>query len=107
MSEVKNNVDSSSAAQKNNNEIRMKIVSETGETFRGFVKSISVPSFNGEITVLPNHIPIISKLRDGVVIANDVNGTGHKFKIATGFLMFNNNSCLITVEQLEEISNAA
>ncbi len=37
------------------------------------VDSVSLPTVNGEITVLPNHIPLITALRHGVITLRNEN----------------------------------
>lgn len=61
-----------------------KLVFEDGE-----IDSVTVPTSLGEITILPNHIPLISKVVPGEVI---VRKKGSEQMIATldGFLRLNN-----------------
>lgn len=55
--------------------------------FDGEIKSINLPTKNGEITVLENHLPIITQTLPGVIHLLDVSGTSSAITINTdGFL---------------------
>lgn len=43
----------------------LEIVSPQGIIFEGEVSSVTLPSYNGEITILPNHTPLFTKLSEG------------------------------------------
>lgn len=48
--------------------INLKIITLEGVFFSGEVSEIILPTEMGQITVLPNHIPLISKVKDGSLI---------------------------------------
>lgn len=43
----------------------LKIVTPDGVTYESEIDQVSVPTQNGEITILPHHIPLISVLKAG------------------------------------------
>lgn len=45
--------------------MELKILKLDGVKFDGKVSSVSLPSKDGEITILPNHIPLITILKKG------------------------------------------
>jgi F-type H+-transporting ATPase subunit epsilon len=45
----------------------LKIYSLEGTKFEGTVSQVSLPTTSGEITVLKNHIPLITTLKSGIV----------------------------------------
>lgn len=47
--------------------MELKIYTLDGTKFEGKVSQVSLPTSNGEITVLPNHIPLITILKKGIV----------------------------------------
>lgn len=47
--------------------LQFKIVTPERVVFEDKVDSVSMPTAEGEITVLPNHIPLVSLLRAGVL----------------------------------------
>ena len=48
--------------------IRVDLITPDGSTFTGDVDSISLPTPDGEITVLPHHIPLITIVIPGTVM---------------------------------------
>lgn len=47
--------------------MELKIYSLDGTQFEGHVSQVSLPTPNGEITILKNHLPIITTLSKGVI----------------------------------------
>ncbi len=47
--------------------MELKIYSLEGTLFEGTVSQVSLPTTSGEITVLKNHIPLITTLKSGVI----------------------------------------
>lgn len=62
-----------------------EIVSPQGIVFKGNIESVCLPTFAGQITVLPHHTPIFTKLDEGEV---DITLDGKKTTIIIngGFL---------------------
>lgn len=62
------------------------IVASVGETlFDGAAMSVTVPGIAGEMTLLPNHEPIVSPLRAGTVTVRETLGE-KSFSIESGVL---------------------
>ncbi len=68
-----------------------EIVSPLGIVFNGEAESVSVPSFQGILTVLPNHAPLFTKLSEGEVEIR-TKDKDLAFVISGGFLEIKNNS---------------
>lgn len=75
--------------------MNLKISSPEGVIFNGDVEKITLPTEDGAITVLPNHIPLVSVLKPGVVVLwfkkqeaknelDDFVHDGETFKISIG-----------------------
>lgn len=79
--------------------IQLKILSKNGIRFSGDVKSITLPSITGEITILPQHISLLSALGKGVVKFLPCSGEKLSIKISSGFVRFVNNECTLTIEE--------
>lgn len=47
--------------------IHLTILNLKEKIFEGNVKSITLPGDAGELTVLPNHVPIITAIREGSI----------------------------------------
>lgn len=60
-------------------------IATVGETlYDGLAVSLTVPSANGEITVLADHEPIVSVLREGVIIVRMSEGEPKRFEVTHG-----------------------
>ena len=70
------------------------------------VDSVTIPSFEGEMTILMDHIPLITFLRPGII---KVEGTKQsQFFVEEGTVEFSNNTLIIlssTVTSIENIKN--
>ena len=49
----------------------IEIISPEKKLLSNKVNSVTIPSFEGEMTILSNHIPLITFLRPGIVKIND------------------------------------
>ncbi len=52
--------------------------------YEGETESVTIPTVDGEITVLPHHIPLITRLKAGTVISRQSGATVREFPIAGG-----------------------
>ena len=70
------------------------------------VDSVTIPSFEGEMTILVDHIPLITFLRPGIT---KVEGSKQsQFFVEEGTVEFSNNTLIIlssTITSLESIKN--
>lgn len=73
------------------NEFLLEILSPDGVIYQETVEAVILPTVQGEITVLPHHAPIFTKLTEGEIV---INNGGKKFYIAIsgGFLEVNKHS---------------
>ncbi len=75
----------------NVNDINFEIVSPQGIVFQGIINAVTLPAYNGTITVLPHHAPLFTKLTEGEVIIKK-DGKETSVVISGGFLEVKNNS---------------
>ena len=70
------------------------------------VNSVTIPSFEGEMTILVDHIPLITFLRPGII---KVEGNKQsQFFVEEGTVEFSNNTLIIlssTITSIENIKN--
>lgn len=66
-------------------ELELKIVSLKEVVIHDYVDSVTLPTKAGEITVLPNHAPLISHLSKGTILAK-TEGRQKPFEIEGGFM---------------------
>lgn len=81
------------------NTIKLKVLTAEGIRFNGIVVSVTVPSLAGEITLLAQHIPLLSALKTGKLRITDEQKKTESIKITSGFVRFINNTCTITIEE--------
>lgn len=79
--------------------IQLKVISKNGIKFHGEITSVTMPSLAGEITLLPDHIPLLSGLKTGEIKMVDSSRILHAISITSGFIRFINNTCVITIEE--------
>ncbi len=81
--------------------INLKIVTCTnGVLFRGFCRLIHLTSQTGEMEVLPSHVSLLSGIAEGslMYIVDEFNFKTTIQLKSSGFLVFNQNECLVTIE---------
>lgn len=73
------------------NAFEFEIISPQGIVFKDEVSAVSLPSYDGIITILPHHTPLFTKLTEGEIeIKHD--GKTTTIVIAGGFLEIKSNS---------------
>jgi F-type H+-transporting ATPase subunit epsilon len=66
-------------------EIKLKIITMDGVFFSDSVSEIILPTDIGQIAVLPMHIPLISKIKEGEVVLR-MGKDEKKVKVSSGIL---------------------
>ena len=82
----------------------IEIVSPEKKLFAEKGKSITIPSFEGEMTILYDHISIITFLRPGII---NINENKKKYFVEEGTVEFSKNNLTIlssTIIDLESLS---
>ncbi len=74
--------------------LKFKIVTPESVVYEDEIFQVTIPTMEGEITVLPMHIPIISVLQAGELKIKDKDGE-HPIAVAGGFLEVRGNSEII------------
>lgn len=86
-------------------QIKFKIVTPERTVFEDVVDQVTLPVTNGEVTVLPNHMPYIASLKSGeIVLKKDKKESD--LVVSGGFVEFNKNEMTIladAAERAEEI----
>lgn len=86
--------------------INLEIVTPEKKVIDQAVESVYVPTAAGEIGILPNHAPLISTLKPGILSYTD-KGTTEKLVISSGFVEVSANKVSILAdiaENSEEIN---
>lgn len=85
--------------------IKIKIVTPERTVYEDEASQATLPTIDGEITVLPDHIPYITALKAGEIMLKKGEEIIH-LATSGGFIEFNNNTLTMltdTVERAEEI----
>jgi F-type H+-transporting ATPase subunit epsilon len=84
----------------------LEIISPDQIIFNSEIKQVIIPAYEGIMTILKNHISLITFLRPGFIEVENLNKT-EKFYVENGTIEFSNNQLLIlssSVIQIEELS---
>jgi len=90
-----------------NKYINFEIVTPERVVLKEEITQITLPTKMGEITVLPNHIPLVASLLPGVVHVKKKNGEDEIMSISGGFLEVLKDKVVIladTAERAEELN---
>ena len=83
----------------------LEIISPEKKLIEKKIQSITIPAFEGEMTILPDHIPLITFLRPGIIEVSGKNKI--KYFIEEGTVEFSKNNLIIlssTIVDLNSIS---
>lgn len=89
----------------NETKIKFKIVTPEKTVYEDSIDQVTLPTQEGEITVLPNHIPLISVLAPGELVVK-VSGEEIAMAVSGGIVEVRKNELVIladTAERAEEI----
>jgi F-type H+-transporting ATPase subunit epsilon len=90
--------------------MKFELVSPERLLISGEVQQVTVPGTEGLFTVLPNHAPVLSTLRPGVVDVITAQGEGQRIFVRGGFAEVNNTGLTVLAEvaiPLAELDSAA
>ena len=87
--------------------IKFKIVTPEQIVLEEEITQVSVPTKEGEITVLPDHIPLVASLKPGVIEITTADNKNNIIAISGGFIEVLKNKVVIladTAERAEDIN---
>lgn len=85
-------------------QIEFKIVTPEKVLYDAMVEGVSFPTVEGEITVLPHHIPIISAIKPGELKIR-INGKDEFFHVTSGVLEVDGQSITLLTDAAERASD--
>ena len=85
-------------------QLQLKIITPERIVLDESVDSVTLPTTEGEITILPDHIPLISTLASGDIVAR-VNGEDVPMAVSGGFVEVSNNDVKILADFAEHVSD--
>ena len=81
----------------------VEIISPENSIIKTSTSEVIIPSFEGEMGILKDHIPLITFLRPGII---KITGEkDKKFFVEDGTVEFSNNNLLILSSTVKELSN--
>ena len=89
------------------NNFKVEIISPEKIIFSDNLTQVTIPSYEGEMSILKNHISIITFLRPGIISANKDDGKIEKFFVEDGIAEFNTNTLIIlssSILNIKELS---
>jgi len=91
-------------------QIQLKIVTPERIVMTLDAYQVTLPVEEGEVTILPEHIPYIGSLKPGeILVRKEANGEAISLVTSGGFVEFHNNTLVLladTAERAEEIDLA-
>jgi F-type H+-transporting ATPase subunit epsilon len=89
--------------------ITLEIITQERHLLSKTVDKVVVPSISGELTILPGHVPLFTRLADGIVLLIDGTSTD-EFGVLGGFLDVGPNSTVTIMAdsalRAEEVNEA-
>lgn len=87
--------------------ITFQIITPDGVTYEDEIPKVTIPTLAGEITVLPEHMSMVSVLRAGTVIIYKEDGSKIELAVSSGVLEIREHSRVFiltdTAERAEDI----
>ena len=81
----------------------VEIISPDQSILKQEANEVTIPSYEGQMGILNNHIPLITFLRPGIITINtDVE---KKFYVEEGTVEFSNNNLLILTSTARDLAN--
>ena len=81
----------------------VEIISPDQTILRQETNEVIIPSFEGQMGILNNHIPLITFLRPGIIT---IKAEGEKkFYVEEGTVEFSNNNLLILTSTAKDVAN--
>jgi len=81
-------------------DLNLEIVTPEKKVFDETVDSVTVPTATGEVGILPNHAPLISALKSGI-LAYSHKGATEKLVVSGGFIEVSSNKVSILTDVAE------
>ena len=82
----------------------IEIISPERSILKSSTSEVVIPSYEGEMGILKDHVPLITFLRPGVItIFNDADKK--KFFVEEGTVEFSNNNLLILTSKAKELND--
>ena len=82
----------------------VEIISPDRSILKSEASEVTIPSYEGQMGILRDHIPLITFLRPGLIVIKE-NSLEKKFFIEDGTVEFSNNNLLILTSTAKNLDN--
>ena len=82
----------------------IEIISPEKSIIKSSTTEVVIPSYEGEMGILKDHVPLITFLRPGVITIINV-ADKNKFFVEEGTVEFSNNNLLILTSKAKELND--
>ena len=82
---------------------KVEIISPDKSIFNSEANEVTIPSYEGQMGILKNHIPLITFLRPGIILIKAQEEK--KYYVEEGTVEFSNNNLLILTSTAKELSS--
>ena len=82
---------------------KLEIISPEKRIFSGDTKMVVIPSYEGDMSILKNHISIITFLRPGIIKTKKNDGNFDDFFVEDGTIEFYDNKLVILSSSIAKI----
>lgn len=76
-----------------------ELISPERVLFSGEVRAVMLPATEGDMTVMPGHVPMMTTLNPGVIAVTDIQGHGHRAFVRGGFVEVTGGSVTVLAER--------
>ncbi|MCL2594951.1 MAG: F0F1 ATP synthase subunit epsilon [Promicromonosporaceae bacterium] len=80
--------------------LSVDLVATDRRVWSGVAQSVSAPSINGQIGILPGHTPLLAVMRAGTVKVVAGDGTIFEAKVSGGFLSVDDNLVTVVADEI-------
>lgn len=84
-------------------QLKLKIITPEKTILEEMVDSVTLPTTEGEVGVFPDHIPLVSALRSGDIVAK-VGNEIVPIAVSGGFIEIHNNEVAVLADFAEHVS---
>ena len=81
----------------------VEIISPDQSILKSEASEVTIPSYEGQMGILKDHIPLITFLRPGLILIK--NQDENKFYVEEGTVEFSNNNLLILTSTARDLAN--
>ncbi|MDC0524705.1 ATP synthase F1 subunit epsilon [Pelagibacteraceae bacterium] len=81
----------------------VEIITPDNSIFKSEANEVTIPSYEGQMGILKDHISLITFLRPGLILIKGIEEK--KYYVEEGIVEFSNNKLLILTSTIEDIIN--